>query len=65
MSDHPRDCPHGLQWGHCDTCDLLECEEKLNKASQLLKEWCMVPWARTTMEMTMQTQKFLEGKDAE
>jgi regulator of replication initiation timing len=29
VSDHPRDCPHGRQWGKCDTCDLLEAQEKI------------------------------------
>ena len=29
MSEHPRDCPHGRQWGKCDTCDLLQAHEDI------------------------------------
>jgi len=30
--DYPnaRDCPHGRQWGKCDTCDMLEALAELN-----------------------------------
>ena len=27
MGDHPRDCPHGRQWGKCDTCEMLAAHE--------------------------------------
>jgi hypothetical protein len=29
VSDHPRDCPHGRQWGKCDTCDLIEANKHI------------------------------------
>jgi hypothetical protein len=29
VSDHPRDCPHGRQWGKCDTCDLIEANKRI------------------------------------
>jgi hypothetical protein len=41
MSDHPRDCPHGRQWGKCDTCDLIEANatiERLREALRLIAD---------------------------
>ena len=29
MGDHPRDCPHGRQWGKCDTCEMLAAHERI------------------------------------
>jgi len=38
MSDHPRDCPHGRQWGKCDTCEMLAGHERIAELEAELAE---------------------------
>jgi hypothetical protein len=44
MIDHPRDCPHGRQWGKCEVCDLIEAQVELIELRALVEEVAeMVP----------------------
>jgi hypothetical protein len=55
VSDHPRDCPHGRQWGKCDTCDLLEAQEKIAaleaEVSELLPMADVAGWWQGEFQM--------------
>jgi hypothetical protein len=52
VSDHPRDCPHGRQWGKCDTCDLATAHERIiglvdeNKQLQAERDYAALEYKR-------------------
>jgi hypothetical protein len=52
VSDHPRDCPHGRQWGKCDTCDLATAHERIiglvdeNKQLQAERDYAALEYRR-------------------
>jgi hypothetical protein len=49
VSDHPRDCPHGRQWGKCDTCDLIEANAHiaaLEAENEQLHDLACADWFR-------------------
>jgi hypothetical protein len=73
VSDHPRDCPHGRQWGKCDTCDLATAHERIiglvdeNKQLQAERDYAALEYKREhalRLEIEAEAERLRDVVDA-